>query len=71
MPRIAQSKVSHKFLTTIPKPVQLYLNLKEGDYIEYYTPLHDFQTLEGVMAIKVRRQYATVEYPLKERGVNV
>jgi len=67
MARIAESKVSSKFLTTIPKAVQIYLDVQEGDYIEYYTADHEFESWEGVMAIRLRKQYATVAMLMKER----
>jgi bifunctional DNA-binding transcriptional regulator/antitoxin component of YhaV-PrlF toxin-antitoxin module len=67
MARIGESKVSSKFLTSVPKAVQVYLELDEGDFIEYYTPDHDFPSWEGVMAIKVRKQYATVALLMRER----
>lgn len=36
MPKIAQTKVLGNMTATVPKPVILALDLKVGDYLEWY-----------------------------------
>jgi len=34
--KIGESKVTSKYLVVLPKAVRLALNLKRGDYVEWY-----------------------------------
>lgn len=36
MGHLADTKVSEKHLTTIPKPVRNFLTIEEGDYVEWH-----------------------------------
>lgn len=36
MGRLTETKVSGKYLTTIPKPVRNFLDLTEGDTVEWH-----------------------------------
>jgi len=36
MKKIAETKLSNSFLTTVPKAVRLFLSLKENDKIGWY-----------------------------------
>jgi AbrB family looped-hinge helix DNA binding protein len=36
MGRLADTKVSGKYLTTVPKPVRNFLALEEGDRVEWH-----------------------------------
>lgn len=36
MGRLTETKVSEKYLTTIPKPVRNFLDIDEGDTVEWH-----------------------------------
>jgi AbrB family looped-hinge helix DNA binding protein len=46
MGRLTDTKVSEKYLTTIPKPVRNFLDLAEGDTVEWHV-------VDGEIILKV------------------
>jgi AbrB family looped-hinge helix DNA binding protein len=49
MGRLTDTKVSEKYLTTIPKPVRNFLDIDEGDRVEWHVA-------DGEIILKVARE---------------
>ena len=43
MGKLGSSTVSTKYMMSLPKSVRIFLNVKVGDSLEFYSPEHDFK----------------------------